>query len=187
MRNLALARGIRYALVILLLGAAIACVCVIFKEPTDAQLLERYTWQPLPASVQDIQVDKLSWGSRGRKLIFHFRLAKADVASLCASRSFQKFDWATYRSGNLFWGNTRAGGSKPQQDPYSGTDVAELPLYKGRRTPPPWFTPGDWDKSEVYVLKEPGDKAHWVHTQVLIYHNESAQTCFIEDAGNYGG
>jgi hypothetical protein len=71
----------------------------------------------------------------------------------------------------------------------TGVQTCALPisLYKAPHSPPPWFTPNAWRKSEVHVLRERRDKTNWVHTQVLMYNDESGEAYFIEDLGDYGG
>jgi hypothetical protein len=171
---------------LLLTGAGTALICAMFRGTAESRLFGRYVLRPVPTSVQEIKVDKPSWGHRGRKFVFCFRIGKADVPLIYKCRPFQKFDWVAYHFGNLFWGNMRDDESDPRLNPFAGVNVAGAVLYQYGYPRPEWFAPNDWRNAEVYVFRERWEQTAWVHTQILIYNDESGEAYFVDDVGDYG-
>jgi hypothetical protein len=183
-----MARIMKYGMMVLLLAAAgIALIYAVMGDRVESRLFQRYILRPVPISVGDIKVDRPSWGHRGRKVVFHFRISRADVLLICKSAPFRKFDWATCHFGNLFWGNLRDEQSDPRLNPFAGVNVADIVLYRDGYPQPEWFVPNDWTNAQVYVSRERWEKTDWVHTKILIYNEESNEAYFVDDLGDYGG
>jgi hypothetical protein len=150
----------------------------------ESRIFKMYVLEPIPESVRDIKLNELETSPFGRRhgYVMRFKISKADVELILKSRGFEEFERATYRNGDLWWGNADKYGRDPRENPFFGTNVGNLPLYTGpNQKPPKWFTPNDWDNPKVYKYEQKWGKAHRNQTKVLIFNEELEEAYFIED------
>jgi hypothetical protein len=79
------------------------------------------------------------------------------------------------------------GTGDPQKNPYSGTNVRNIPLvYNGEDEKfPEWLMPDEWKNSRIYVIANRWGRSDSTHTQVLIYNDTLSTAYFIDDLGDY--
>jgi hypothetical protein len=144
-----------------------------------------YVLKPIPESVADFEFDELETSPFGRRhgYVMRFKISKADVELILKSRVFEEFEWDCYEHGNLYWKGKYKTEFDPNTNTYSSVALgaSNLPLYTGRKQPPMWFTPNDWDDPKVYKFKEEWGKSNRTQVKVLIFNEEFEEAYFVED------
>jgi len=174
----------------LILMTAMTVNCRRSSESGESGIFKKYVLKPIPKSVSDIKVDKLSPGGlfgSGRKYVIHFKISKADTALILNSRAFKEFEWAAYRQGtywgNLEWGNMGIHGLDPRKNLSLGTNTQSIIMYTRQQPPSEWFKPNEWDglKVKVYSFKEKWGRSRRYRTNVFIFMEDLGEAYFIED------
>jgi len=173
----------------LILAAAIAVNCRRSPDALGSQIFRKYIIKPVPKSVTDIKVDKLSPGGlfgSGRSYVMHFKISKDDVALIVNSRAFEEFELITYqkgtRWGNLRWGNRSSHRLDSQRNLYLGKTSQSMIVYKDYdQRPPEWFRPNDWNSPKVYSISEKWGRSRRYRTNVLIFNEDLEEAYFFED------
>ncbi len=171
----------------LILAAAITVNCRRSPDAWESRIFRKYVIKPIPKSVVDIKVEKLSPGGRfgsGRNYAMHFKISKDDVALILNSRAFEEFEWIFYRQGThwdkLWWGNMSPHGRDPRENPLSGTNIHQMIVNWGSQKPPEWFRPNDWKSPKVYSISEKWGRSRRYRTNVLIFNEDLAEAYFFE-------
>ncbi|MBN1803992.1 MAG: hypothetical protein JW837_01955 [Sedimentisphaerales bacterium] len=177
---------VKYIIVSLALASAITANCRRIPEDLESQIFKKYVIKPIPESVTDIKMDKLSPGglfASGLKYVMHFKISKKDVALILKSRAFKEYEWITYKKGTpwdeLCWGNKLK--VNHQEHKISGTNSHEMIVYKDSEQPPEWFRPNDWDKPKVYSISEKWGRSRRYRTNVLIFNEDLEEAYFFEN------
>ena len=152
-------------------------------------IFRKYVLKPIPKSVSDIKVDKLSPGGlfgSGRNFVMHFKISKAATELILNSRAFEEFEWAAYRQhtrwGVLEWGNKGTFVFDPQENLYRGTMTHSIIVYTRKEPPSEWFKPTDWNgpKVKVYSFKEKWGRSRRYRTNVFIFNEDLGEAYFFE-------
>jgi hypothetical protein len=178
---------IKCFIVSLILASAINVNCRRSPEDRKSQIFKKYVIKPIPESVADIKVDKLSPGGlfgSGRMYVMHFKISKDDVALILKSRAFEKFEWINYHQGtrwdNLRWGNKSSYRLDPQRNLSLGANSQSMIVYTDSQRPHEWFRPNDWNKPKVYSISEKWGRSRRYRTNVLIFNEDLAEAYFFE-------
>ncbi len=172
----------------LILEAAIAVNCRRSPDALGSQIFRKYVLKPIPKSVADIKVDKLSPGGlfgSGRMYVMHFKISKDDVALIVNSRAFEEFEWTNYQQGTrwdrLYWGKTFPRERFLQYNLSLGKSSKHMIVYTDSQRPPEWFKPNDWNNPKVYSISEKWGRSRRYRTNVLIFNEDLEEAYFFED------
>ena len=174
----------------LILMAAIVVICSRSPGSWESGIFKKYVLKPIPKTVSDIKVDKLSPGGlfgSGRMYVIHFKISKADTASILNSRAFEEFEWVAYRQrtnwGVLEWGNKGARVLDARQNLYGGIKIHSIIVYTRQEPPSDWFKPDDWNSPEVkvYSFREKWGRSRRYRTNVFIFNEDLGEAYFFEN------
>jgi len=102
---------------------------------------QELVFNPVPRSVKGIRVDRIS-GLSQQKYVFRFKISKADLPAVLASRPFREIAWVKYDDATLEYGdNSHSTRSFLLYDTYDGEHV------------PSWFQFGAWVNFQAYIVE----------------------------------
>jgi hypothetical protein len=154
---------------------------VVRAENTRESLrLPKHVLSRIPRSASVAEVDSQQFHF-GHRFVLWLRIRNTDVAGIVSSGPFRKFDWVSFCSGDLFWGDRDEPPSgDPRENPFFGRNVANVALYRGERLPPEWFNVNGWNDPNVYVCVEKWGRSRRYHKQILIYSESVGEAYFVD-------
>lgn len=151
----------------------VAIVIAVRGSP-ESGAFKKYVCRPIPESVAEIRADLRSRTS-SRIRVLRFKISAADIGDIVSSRPFEEFESVTFNGYSLIW----QGPKSPLYNTALLGDSEDIALY-WTRTPPEWFQLTDWNRPNVYRLREKWGRSTRSHVQVLIYNEQTGEAYFID-------
>lgn len=172
----------KYFLIVLfiLLFVMMAISIYNLKPPSSpSQGFWRLVCKPIPKSVTEIRMDRLTMSRGWHRYVFRFKINESDLSHILNSWPFQELRYFRYipETGGLEW-------AKEEPPDYSESlqpppwESSGMQFYKIRsgESEPEWFNIEQWDSPKVYLYMV----RDVYRLRFLVYNQKLGEAYFID-------
>lgn len=143
------------------------------KPPSSpSQGFWRLVCKPIPRSVTEIKMDRLTRWRGWHRYVFHFKIDEADLSPILNSWPFQEIRHFKYNPeyGSLSW-------EPPDFKSLQPSSHMQLYNIRSGKSGPEWFNLEHWDSPKVYVYAVRVDARRY---RLLVYNKKLGEAYFID-------